>query len=260
MLWTAVITLDNPQPNGAYNQWTDLSGNVLSQPFGPAPTRATRPSTITAVGHAYVTQVDPQSYAFTAADNVVGARPRWPRRRRWTAPSAPAARCRTAVFSAGHGGRAAGERVTWDQRNTLCGSGYIFVPPATAAQWVANFMASVAPSTTTGSPTTSATAAPAPTTARPTPPTRGSAAPTIRCACAAPAPTPTATRCNWTGCGLNTTTDQYFGGCVGDSTAGTLCCLASAADDVRALYTQPQRWVHGPAAVLRARRGGVPGA
>jgi hypothetical protein len=31
--------------------------------------------------------------------------------------------------------------------------------------------------------------------------------------------------CNWTGCGLNTTTNQYFGGCVGNATAGTLCCM-----------------------------------
>jgi hypothetical protein len=30
--------------------------------------------------------------------------------------------------------------------------------------------------------------------------------------------------CNWIGCGLNSTRDQYFGGCAGDPTAGTLCC------------------------------------
>jgi hypothetical protein len=32
--------------------------------------------------------------------------------------------------------------------------------------------------------------------------------------------------CNWTGCGLNTTTNQYFGGCAGNTTAGALCCPA----------------------------------
>lgn len=30
--------------------------------------------------------------------------------------------------------------------------------------------------------------------------------------------------CNWTECGLNTTANQYFGGCNGNTTAGTLCC------------------------------------
>lgn len=30
--------------------------------------------------------------------------------------------------------------------------------------------------------------------------------------------------CTWTGCGLNTTTSQYFGGCTSNLTAGTLCC------------------------------------
>lgn len=31
-------------------------------------------------------------------------------------------------------------------------------------------------------------------------------------------------RCNWVGCGLNTYTNQYFGGCVSDQSAGALCC------------------------------------
>jgi hypothetical protein len=30
--------------------------------------------------------------------------------------------------------------------------------------------------------------------------------------------------CTWTDCGLNTTTDQYFGGCSSNPTAGSLCC------------------------------------
>ncbi len=30
--------------------------------------------------------------------------------------------------------------------------------------------------------------------------------------------------CNWTGCGLDSTTNQHFGGCGGDNTAGALCC------------------------------------
>lgn len=33
--------------------------------------------------------------------------------------------------------------------------------------------------------------------------------------------------CNWTNCGygLNDTSNDYFGGCIGNDTAGTLCCL-----------------------------------
>lgn len=30
--------------------------------------------------------------------------------------------------------------------------------------------------------------------------------------------------CNWTGCGFNSTTNEFFGGCSGNETAGTLCC------------------------------------
>lgn len=30
--------------------------------------------------------------------------------------------------------------------------------------------------------------------------------------------------CNWHGCGYETLTNQYFGGCSGNTTAGTLCC------------------------------------
>nr|AYM54549.1 thermolysin metallopeptidase [Racemicystis crocea] len=31
--------------------------------------------------------------------------------------------------------------------------------------------------------------------------------------------------CNWTGCGLDSTSNMYFGGCTNNTTAGTLCCL-----------------------------------
>ena len=35
---------------------------------------------------------------------------------------------------------------------------------------------------------------------------------------------PLGNRCNWTGCGYKTRTNQYFGGCSGNTTAGALCC------------------------------------
>jgi hypothetical protein len=36
--------------------------------------------------------------------------------------------------------------------------------------------------------------------------------------------------CNWVGCGLEVTSNQYFGGCVGNATAGTLCVPSGCAD------------------------------
>jgi hypothetical protein len=34
--------------------------------------------------------------------------------------------------------------------------------------------------------------------------------------------------CNWENCGYGSTSpNQYFGGCEGNTTAGTLCCLAN---------------------------------
>ena len=35
---------------------------------------------------------------------------------------------------------------------------------------------------------------------------------------------PLGNRCNWVGCGLDTTADQFFGGCNDNLTAGALCC------------------------------------
>lgn len=37
---------------------------------------------------------------------------------------------------------------------------------------------------------------------------------------------PEGNKCNWTGCGFGSgnTTDRHFGGCAGNTTAGTLCC------------------------------------
>ncbi|MCC6559555.1 MAG: M4 family metallopeptidase [Polyangiaceae bacterium] len=36
---------------------------------------------------------------------------------------------------------------------------------------------------------------------------------------------PEGNNCNWTGCGLDSTSNSYFGGCVNNTTAGTLCCF-----------------------------------
>lgn len=43
--------------------------------------------------------------------------------------------------------------------------------------------------------------------------------------CPSTSPDPEGNLCNWANCGYGATTpDEYFGGCGGDTTAGTLCC------------------------------------
>jgi hypothetical protein len=44
--------------------------------------------------------------------------------------------------------------------------------------------------------------------------------------CASSGADPEGNDCNWSGCGFgaSSTTNRYFGGCVGDTTAGALCC------------------------------------
>jgi CubicO group peptidase (beta-lactamase class C family) len=44
--------------------------------------------------------------------------------------------------------------------------------------------------------------------------------------CASGGADPEGNDCNWTGCGFgaDSTTNRYFGGCIGDTTAGALCC------------------------------------
>jgi hypothetical protein len=38
--------------------------------------------------------------------------------------------------------------------------------------------------------------------------------------------------CNWHRCGLNASTPvRHFGGCEGNTTAGTLCCAVIAVDE-----------------------------
>jgi hypothetical protein len=46
--------------------------------------------------------------------------------------------------------------------------------------------------------------------------------------CTDTGPDPEGNPCNWTGCGLDSLSNQHFGGCSGNSTAGTLCCATGA--------------------------------
>jgi len=118
-------------------------------------------------------------------------------------------------------------KVTWANRRNLCGAGY---RPATAIEWVANggvapqhdywtdddLRFGGGPSSCTVSATTGAVC---------------TATPMRVCtATAAPGSDPEGNQCNWTNCGLNDTTPRFFGGCAGNTTAGTLCVPDGCAD------------------------------
>jgi hypothetical protein len=123
-----------------------------------------------------------------------------------------------------------GGSVTYSQRATLCGAGY---SPCTASQWQSNAQAWSAFSTLPqpsanywtddnlgyGTETWEHSGDCKATTSN-----EGDCGDAPMRVC-----TPTGTdyygnHCNWTGCGLNSTTNEFFGGCAGNETAGTLCC------------------------------------
>jgi CubicO group peptidase (beta-lactamase class C family) len=119
-----------------------------------------------------------------------------------------------------------GGAVTWDAAAKLCGAGYTV---CTSAQWIANsggfwpvdnywtadylgYSGSInaCEATTSGGHSC------------------GLSTPMRVCTPGAPNTSGSTdaygNRCNWTGCGLNTTNDQFFGGCMGNTTAAALCC------------------------------------
>ncbi|MBU8896738.1 hypothetical protein KRR26_14055 [Corallococcus sp. M34] len=118
-------------------------------------------------------------------------------------------------------------RVTWDQRASLCGSGYV---PATAADWNtrSNGTAPTHDYWTddhlrySGDATACAVSATAGTSCGPNTPMR---------VCTAAASDPEGNACNWRNCGYGTISpNRYYGGCVGNVTAGTLCIAKGCAD------------------------------
>jgi hypothetical protein len=123
------------------------------------------------------------------------------------------------IFSPGMVG--CGGSVTWDQRDSLCAPGYA---ACTAAEWVANEGGS-APTDDYWTDDNLSYAGSGPNACQAD--TSGGYS------CGTNRPMRVCTRsgndtygntCTWTGCGLNSTTNQYFGGCVSNPTAGTLCC------------------------------------
>jgi hypothetical protein len=111
--------------------------------------------------------------------------------------------------------------VSWPARNSLCANGGRV---CTAAEWAA-LGGSVAPTHNywtddnllwsgggSGSCTASDTTGNACTTNEP-----------MR-VCTSSGSDPEGNACNWTGCGLDSTTNEFFGGCDGNATAGALCC------------------------------------
>jgi hypothetical protein len=129
------------------------------------------------------------------------------------------------VFATGMVGCSKQGGVTWDQRASLCGAGF---HPCTAAAWNA-YRGTTTPSndywtddnlqyTGTGSGACEAVLSGGTSCGTNRPmrvcTTTGSPAGTDKYG----------NTCTWTSCGLNTMTNQYFGGCVTNPTAGTLCC------------------------------------
>lgn len=128
------------------------------------------------------------------------------------------------VFGAGMFGCAG--KVTFDKNKTLCGAGHHVCSATewtskraggtpTHHYWTADNLrysgtgtGSCSVSTSTGSVCD------------------GGANPMRVCAgTTATAADPEGNVCNWTGCGLGATTpNEYFGGCAGNTTAGSLCC------------------------------------
>jgi hypothetical protein len=67
-------------------------------------------------------------------------------------------------------------------------------------------------------------------------------------------------RCNWVNCGLNgPTANYYFGGCVGDATAGTLCCIDSTPTPQCVPSVNPTTGQQNPPQSFGAGMFGCPG-
>ena len=110
---------------------------------------------------------------------------------------------------------------TWRGAQSLCAAGY---KVCTAAQWAANFGGVhpinnywVADNLGYGGASNACYAS---TTSE------GNCGPTDPMRVCGAATDAEGNRCNWLNCGLNASSpNDYFGGCVGDDTAGALCCL-----------------------------------
>jgi hypothetical protein len=110
-------------------------------------------------------------------------------------------------------------KIGFSARNTLCAAGY---QAATALQWSTNRGAGVPahhywtndPLFWAGSPSACFVSKSVGNDCGADTPMR---------VCAVSINDPEGNQCNWTQCGLYTTANQYFGGCGGNLTAGTLC-------------------------------------
>jgi hypothetical protein len=120
-----------------------------------------------------------------------------------------------------------GGSVTWDQRASLCGAGY---SPCKASTW-ANAAQTWAALNTLPQPSADYWTDDNLGYGTEYWETSGDCKATTSPNCNAPmrvctpnGPDSYGNVCNWTGCGLGSTTNEWFGGCSNDMTAGTLCC------------------------------------
>lgn len=117
--------------------------------------------------------------------------------------------------------------IPFDSRQALCGAGYHV---CSASEWVSG-RGSAVPTHNywtndllgyAGSGSSSCSVAVLPATGFSD---CGATTPMRVCIAASPGTDPEGNPCNWTNCGYGTTTpDLYFGGCSGNTTAGSLCC------------------------------------
>ncbi len=113
--------------------------------------------------------------------------------------------------------------VTFANRATLCASGY---RPATSAQWVSNRGTAV-PTHNYWTDDALKFSGSGPSACSVSTTVGNDCGTTPMRVCTAAGTDTEGNACNWTHCGINTTTpDQFFGGCSGNTAAGTICMPA----------------------------------
>jgi hypothetical protein len=231
--WSAIITLKNPSPNGQINYWADDKLDQWYDDFGQTTHQFTSSADHSyyyqAVGHTFYDSVDPNTWAFSSVDNISGPGPQ--------ASATPVSNggCGNGlpdtVFSPGM--VACGGSVTYANGGSLCAPGYSL---CTAAQWRANFNGVppvndywLADNLGYGYPSSGGSGncwATDATSGNFVEGNCGSGDPMRICGAGTDK---YGNSCNWLGCGFDgNTTNQYFGGCVGNATAGAMCCQNTA--------------------------------
>jgi alpha-tubulin suppressor-like RCC1 family protein len=147
-------------------------------------------------------------------------------------------------------------KVTFATRGTLCAAGY---QPATSLQWSTNRGAGIPihhywtndPLMYSGSGSSACFVSMSVGT--------DCGADTPMRVCAVNLDDPESNHCNWTQCGLYTNANQYFGGCSGNTTAGTLCIPNIDPPSACSQYNSCPKWENGYATSTSTENTGIAG-